>query len=153
MRVGSMYGDPIEVDPHEALLGEVRRSAGHVRWLGELIGRFESIDDLKQFSGVNRGTEADDVIFTWERPAVWVQMYQDERSHLAKVSKMAIDAGVAERVVAVAEEQGQIMAQGIQLLLDGLKLNESQWRMAPGLVRQAFTQVLELSEDSITEVA
>lgn len=31
------YGLPREVDPHEALLEEVHRTAGHVAWLGQVV--------------------------------------------------------------------------------------------------------------------
>lgn len=140
------YGGPIEIDPHEALLQEVKRSAGHVKWLGDLIGKFESHEDLKQYSHAATNRDTKETIFTWERPAVWVQMYQDERQHLAKVCKMALDAGVAEKQVQIAETQGQIMAAGIQLLLEGLGLTKQQWQKAPGLVRRAFTEVMEVQE-------
>ena len=35
------FGLPREVDPHEALLEEVHRMAGHVAWLGELVAALE----------------------------------------------------------------------------------------------------------------
>src|SRR5207245_1155584 len=47
------YGSPIDVELHVALLEEVRRTAGHVAWLNEVVsdllhdgdGYSESIDD------------------------------------------------------------------------------------------------------------
>src|SRR5215213_3943665 len=47
------YGSPIDVEPHVALIEEVRRTAGHMAWLHEVVsellhdgdGYSESIDD------------------------------------------------------------------------------------------------------------
>jgi hypothetical protein len=103
-----VYGIPVEVDPHEALLQELHRTAGHVSWLGLLIG---DLDDEKQLS---QYTEAG------RRPSVWVELYQHERKHLTDVAKTCIAAGIAERQVQLAESQGKLLAEVVRQIVTGL---------------------------------
>lgn len=60
-----------------ALLEEVHRTAGHVEWLG-----------LEVAAQPPTALEAG---------SVWVELYQDERAHLVRLAKVAIECGVAER--------------------------------------------------------
>lgn len=108
-----VLGLPRDVDPHIALLEEVHRTAGHVAYLNSMIGDFDSDAELKQYTRDKGG-------LTWEKPAVWVEIYQHERTHLARVCKAALDAGVAERQVRLAEQQGQLLAKVIQGVLSDL---------------------------------
>lgn len=103
------YGLPIEVDPHTALINELHRTAGHVAYLRQIVAELEH-DDLKQRQVGENGTI--------ERPAVWVQLYADERKHLAAVAKTCIQVGIEERRVQLAEEQGQLFAQVIRGILE-----------------------------------
>lgn len=138
-RAAATYGLPREVEPHTALLEELHRTAGIVAWLGDLIGRLEHeeafapsvmgppADDededgerprnarsgLKQYSREKGG-------FVWEKPSVWVEIYQQERKHLTDVAKVCIAAGIEERRVKLAESQGQLLAQVIRGVLGEL---------------------------------
>jgi hypothetical protein len=51
-------------------------------------------------------------------------------------SKMALDAGVAERQVRVAEAQGELLASVIKAILGDLGLSKDQQAVAPGIVRR-----------------
>jgi hypothetical protein len=83
------FGLPTSIDPRDALHDELARTNGHVLWLGALIADLET-GDLKQ-----RALGNDTVL--WERPSVWLELYQAERRHLVAVSAAAIKAGVEER--------------------------------------------------------
>lgn len=118
-RAMATYGTPVEVDPLDALLGELWRTAGHVQWLGELIGELEhettararvSGDDHSSSgrSGLKQYTT--DKGLTWEKPAVWVELYQHERAHLARVATDCLKVGIEERRVRLAEDQGRMIA-------------------------------------------
>ncbi len=63
------FGLPAEVDPQQALLDEVHRTAGHVERLSTKIASLPE-DEFKQ----------GDVTGRFERPSVWVEMYQADRS-------------------------------------------------------------------------
>lgn len=64
----------------------------------------------------------------------WLYLYREERSHLARVAKMAIDAGVAQRLVSIAEDQGRILASAIRAVLGALGLSPEQAAMVPHIV-------------------
>lgn len=117
------YGLPREVDPAAALLEEVHRTAGHVAWLAQKIRGLdedaltwgvaeESEKNASMFPGTDRKLKA--------RPSVWLELYQRERRHLVAVSKAALDAGISERLVRLAEQQGATLADVIQRSADRL---------------------------------
>lgn len=64
----------------------------------------------------------------------WLYLYREERGHLARVSKMCIDAGVAQRLVTLAEDQGRIMASAIRAVLTALNLSPEQAALVPQVV-------------------
>jgi hypothetical protein len=116
-KVAATYGFPLEVEPLDALVGELHRTAGHVAWLGLLIGELEhEVNEKGQLrSGLKQyGAE------TGERPSVWVQLYQHERAHLARVASDCLKAGVDERRVKLAEDQGRLVADVISRIVVGL---------------------------------
>lgn len=137
------YGLPREIDPLQALLEEVYRTAGHVFWLEDVIHRLES-DELvsgvtktstttpleqskssgkSKSKGKGKKAKAEKADPGSERVeqstavSVWVRLYQAERAHLARVSKVAIDAGIEERLVRIAEQQAQQFAHIVRLIL------------------------------------
>lgn len=64
----------------------------------------------------------------------WLYLYREERAHLARVSKMCIDAGVASRLVSLAEDQGRILATAIRAVLQALNLTPQQAELVPQVV-------------------
>lgn len=64
----------------------------------------------------------------------WLYIYREERKHLASVAKLAIDAGVAQRLVAIAEDQGRMLASAIRLVLGALNLSPEQQQLIPRIV-------------------
>ena len=124
-----VLGLDIKIDPSRALLEELWRTAGHVQWLRD------KLDEL---------TGGDDMIYLTEhgyKPRAFLDIYQRERSHLAKVASMALAAGVAERQVKIAEEQGALVAMAIKAILGDLGLNEEQAAAAPGIVRRHLSAI------------
>jgi hypothetical protein len=131
---GATFGGVVRVDPHDALLWLVRRTAGIVAWLDWKIQQFENDDEAWQDVGVT--TETGGSIRKIE--AVWIKMHGDERDRLARYAKLALDAGVAERQIQIAEEQGLLFANGIRQIFDRLELTPAQQKLAPGLVREVL---------------
>lgn len=64
----------------------------------------------------------------------WLLLYREERGHLARVSKMCIDAGVAQRLVSIAEDQGRILSSAIRAVLLALDLTPAQQDLIPRVV-------------------
>jgi hypothetical protein len=121
-------GLDVRVDPARALLEELWRTAGHVVWLRAEIEKM-GVGDLVHLTEL--GT----------KPRAFMDIYQRERTHYAKVASMALAAGVAERQVKIAEAQGALVAQAIRAILGELGLNPEQEAAAPGIVRRHLMSI------------
>jgi hypothetical protein len=119
------YGLPRDIDPADALLEEVCRTAGHVAWLEQQVralspeelvwGRAEEVEKgASEFPGTDMTAKA--------APNVWVVLYREERRHLVDVCATAIKAGIEERRVKLAERQGAMLADVIRRLLEDPEL-------------------------------
>jgi hypothetical protein len=68
------------------------------------------------------GLPALGVVVTWERGgtiaptevSAWLRMYLDERQQAVRAAKAAIDAGVAERLVRLAEREVDVLVEVIR---------------------------------------
>lgn len=124
------------VTAEQALIEEVRRSTAMVRWLEERIGAWQyDIDPQAELGGLPRMMGE-----TWKGNSqltdqhAWLICYREERAHAAKVAKMAIDAGIAERMVRIAEDQGIMLGTAIKAVLDALNLTPRQAKEVPKIV-------------------
>ena len=113
-------GEPIDIEPHEALLSMLRLASGHVAWLREEIA---ASDDVGSHEGRVRAA-----------------LSGEERDRVAKVARSALDAGVAERQVRLAETYGALLADYTRTLMDGLVLTPDQQAAAPDVVRRALSK-------------
>lgn len=95
------YGLPRQIGPHEALLEEVWRTAGHVAYMEQVVHAMER-EQLVSPAIASTGHPAE--------VSTWVKLYQAERAHLTSVCKTAIDCGIAERQVRLAEEHARVIA-------------------------------------------
>jgi len=117
------YGLPRDIDPAAALLEEVHRTAGHVAWLAQKI---RELDDTDLTWGITEETDKTATLSpgtdrkATARPSVWLDLYHRERRHLVHVSKTALDAGISERLVHLAEQQGAMLADVIRRSTDSL---------------------------------
>lgn len=71
----------------------------------------------------------------------WLTVYRDERAHLTRTAKMCIDAGVATRLVAIAEDQGRILSSAVRTILTALNLTPEQAALVPSIVPQVLRAV------------
>ena len=77
-------------------------------------------------------------------PHVYVRMYDDERDRLARICKLALDAGIAERAIALAEQQADAMVVIVNLVLDSLDLPVKRRDAAEGVAAEALREMGEL---------
>ena len=115
------YTQGRKVTPWDALLEEVQSLAGQVAWLEDQIARSSR-------EAVERGDveNADDAL----RPAGlahdWVVMREARGDRLAKVSKMCIDSGIAERMLQQVELAGRLLFDAArQGVLDAVERDAS----------------------------
>lgn len=125
------YGQPVDTNPIDALLDEVKRTAGHVQWLGARIAQF----NIPLEEEIKAGK------VTVKRPAGltpevegWIRMYQSERFHLVKTAKACLDAGINQRLVDLAEHQGERLANAVDEILARLVLTPAQLARVPDIV-------------------
>jgi hypothetical protein len=142
------FGLPREIDAKDALLEELYRTAGAIDWLhaqileldpdGIVWGKTEETD---KGSGEFTGTD----ITHAAAVNVWVQLWQKERDHLVAVSKAAIAAGIEERRVRLAEQQGELLASVIKGILGDLQLTPEQAAIAPRIVADRLRGAVTMS--------
>jgi hypothetical protein len=131
------YGLPRDISPADALLEEVRCTAGHVAWLREKVRDLEE-DDLVW--GITEQSEKSATEFPGTdttyaaKPSMWLDLYYRERKHLVDVTKAAISAGIEERRVKLAEAQGALLNDVIRRILARLNLTGEQSALLPVVV-------------------
>lgn len=143
-------GLPVDIDPTEALLQEVRRTAGHVAWLAERVQALDE-DDLtwgrvQHDEGIGPEGPIDKTTHKAGGHAVY-QLYLTEREHLAKVSALAIKAGVDQRRIELAEAQALQVAGLIRRVLAGIHLTPAQQEAAHAVV---VTELRALDQGATT---
>jgi len=138
------YGLPREVDPGTALLEEVHRTAGHVAWLSEVVAELDRdelvwgvTEEVDRGAGEFTGTDTTSAA----KPNVWLDLYHRERKHLTDVCKAALAAGIAERQVRLAEQQGALIVGLLQRIFDDLNLTAEQRALIPTVVPRHLRSV------------
>jgi hypothetical protein len=131
-----LLGNPIEINPLDAILWCIKIRAGEVKWLSD---RMAQLDEKSWIEDTMVGKQ--------------FHLYARERQHamsdLARFSQMAISLGIAERAVKLAETYGELLAQYTQGLLNDFwpHLDEEGRAKAPQFIRSRL-----LALDSGTEM-
>ena len=142
------YGLPRDISPTDALLEEVRYTAGHVAWLREKVAELEEADlvwgvteeseqQATEFPGVNTTRAA--------KANMWLVLYREERRHLVDVTKAAISVGIEERRVKLAEAQGALLNDVIRRILGRLGLSDAQRGLLPVVVPEELRRAASLA--------
>lgn len=143
-------GLPVDISPSDALLEEVRWTAGHVQWLRAKVQQLEDpsmvraqegwgTDDTSgpqdahaltwgqtEYRDTTGGENAGTTTVEKATPSIWYELYERERKNLVTVCTAALKAGVEERRVQLAEAQGQQVAGAIRAILADLGLSSEQ---------------------------
>lgn len=93
-----------DLTPWDALLEVVQSLGGQVAFLRTKVG------EVARVSGDDALLSGTDVVGA----ARWVEMLNDREVELARVSKMAIDAGVAQVLVQRVQLQGELLYRAAQ---------------------------------------
>lgn len=121
------FGRLVDITPHEALVFMVRRSAGMASWLEAKV---QTIDDLTYTNKAET-----------ELPSPWLVLLNEERDRLVRYAKTAADAGVAEREIELAEQQGAMVAVILRRVLDQLGLDEDSQQRANQLLYNGLREL------------
>ena len=119
------FGAPIDIRPVDALLRMLHLASGHAAWLQAEIARTE---DLANPEAVQL-----------------TRLYAEERDRIARVAKSCLDAGVAERQVAIAEQYGAELARVLRAIFEDEELAlRPEQRAALPAVTARYIRLLEL---------
>ena len=137
--------DSPTVDPAETLLRLVSQSARRADWLASRLAEqteeyTSKGDGGLTFDGIPPGLRAlighkydldkdGNPVAVEEAIRGLAQLEAQERDRLARFCKLAIDAGIAERQVRIAEAQGALLAGVLQRVLAALDLSPAQQRL------------------------
>ncbi|UTN93071.1 hypothetical protein SEA_MARKY_68 [Streptomyces phage Marky] len=140
IRATARFGNfpiPDDMSPVDVLVDELKRSAGFCFWIESKMAEWE--DELVMLQTENIDDKGSMQIAT-NNKALWMDIWQRERQHLAKVAKMCLDAGVDQRRVELAEKQASVMFMLINEAFDMLSLSPEQKaavpKIMPALIRQ-----------------
>lgn len=118
LKAAERHAVPVEVDPGVALLQAVHRAAGRVHWLRAQL-EDEPPKDVAEW-----GSRAS---------ALW-SLLGSEENRLAFLCTAALKAGVEERQVRLAEDQGETLVTVIRGILADLRLTGEQLELVPEVV-------------------
>jgi hypothetical protein len=129
-------GLSLDIEPQDALLSCVQRTAG--------IALFcrQQVDALEHPDLVAKGSHGPPEL------NVWVRAEAEATERLARFSKMALDAGVAERRVRLAERTAQLIAQALEETLQELDLPAAH---RARLARTFGTRLMVLEAGDVVE--
>lgn len=129
-------GAPVDVHPHDAILWAMRVSAGEVVYCDQQIRRLEE-DELFERPTKTQLVELPsgkvEEIHESREPeqfSRWVRWRDRAMKNMAMYAKMALDVGIEERQIQLAEKQAQQLVNVITAVLTDLghDLRDSQTR-------------------------
>ncbi len=125
-RQAIVLGRPVDVQPHQALVGMLRATAGHVAWLNAEIAELGDLSDHES--------------------NMLVRLYGEERDRLTRIAKACLDAGVEEREVELSQRYAEQISKAVEnaiTTVNGLTTDQ----------RRQFGQVLRMELAAIQESA
>ncbi len=129
-----VYGMPERMAPPDALLWCVAIAAGEVRYLSKKVAELTEDEVLGRPATITHVSGEGKKMRTVQRgpvePHIWVRERHRAVDRLARVAKMAMDAGVAERLVALAEFQATALAELFGAVFKDIGLTAAQMKRA-----------------------
>jgi hypothetical protein len=145
----AFYGVRIEISFEEALMEELQRSVGIVRWIETKLGQWGEWDrdgnDIWDASETGMPPLQREVhgfrntIVADTEYAAWLRQYQLERRHLHAVAADGIKAGIAKQIVVLHQQQADAMNQIIRETLNRLGVDPGDDRLPsilPAVIRE-----------------
>jgi hypothetical protein len=146
-----VMGVPLDVHPHDALLECIRIAAGEVQYASERIAELdkaEAVGAVKVLTarplkmaggGENPDQRVQEIRVEAPQLHIWIQVRQKAMDRLVTYSATAMKAGLEERLVRIAESQGQLLAQAVHGILT--ELGVANLPEVPAVVRKHLTLI------------
>lgn len=132
------------VDPAQALVDLVYSTRGEVTYWETRVAELQEQDEKRLTTGLTKVTEGKEkggvtTLRTVETiAAIEYRMLIDAKQRLMTAAATALKAGVDERQVRLAENQGAQTNHVIRQILDALDLTEEQRALIPTIVPKAL---------------
>lgn len=136
----AQLGAELDCDPHEAILKAVRKAAMWERFCAQkvagltddqlVVPHARTVEHTDDRAGVTTVTESRAEL------NLWLREHQHAVRDLAHLGKVAVDAGVAERQVRLAEQLAEDWGRALRAILDELELSAEQRAKAPIVVER-----------------
>lgn len=153
------WNGELNVNPWDAMLGEVRRSAYRAAWIDERVNL--DVRRERQLMETN-GADFDDLVKFEYAVRVrsselreWIEQSRKERAHLTKVAADAVRAGLSERYIDSLRAEARMIAEALTKALDAANLTPQQRADASEALREALSEmgpVLAARQDAATGV-
>jgi hypothetical protein len=132
----------VDIEPNEVLLRTIRLTWGAVQWCANVIGQTEYALAASRNDEELDGDEKVKRVINLEKRLIALQaIYGGWIDRAAKHAKLALDAGIEERRVQLAEMESQLIADVVKGVLDDLNLTAEQKAIAPAVVRGRLMSV------------
>jgi hypothetical protein len=131
------FGGPVDTTPTEALLDAVKWTAGYVAWLRDKVAGVDETrpaDEDEQATVDERALTQHSTASGKREASVWVDLLGQWHDRLVRICSDAIRAGIEERRVRIAEQQGALVADVIRKILSQLDLTAEQAARAGNVV-------------------
>lgn len=139
------FSGELNVNPWDAILSEVRRSAYRAAWIDERIDLEAKRERrLMESEGVDFEKMSDFEIATRIRSSElreWIEQSRKERAHLTKVAADAVRAGLSERYIDSLRAEARMIASALTKALDAADLDSSQRARASEALREALAEM------------
>lgn len=129
----------VDIHPADALIDLVHWTAGEVAYWRAQVVAIEAEGGRRSLTwGVTKEKTGGDDFGTTEeaKPHIAYVMLRDASDRLAQYAAAALKAGVDERRVRLAEQQGALVAEVIKGILAALNLTAEQQLLVPTVVPQ-----------------
>ena len=142
--LAKLTGYDIDVNPMDGLLMCVRITAAEVAYFTERMAALGE-DAMVQRPSITRttvkqkGKDTEKQVVRIEQEEelnLWMTARRASMRDHAHFCKMALDAGVDERIVRVQESVGEALAGAVRSILDDLRLTPEQREHVPDIVRK-----------------
>jgi hypothetical protein len=133
----------VDIEPNEMLLRTIRLTWAAVQWCANVIGQTEYAlasvrnDDDPELDANEKVKR----VINLEKRLLALQAVYGDWIDKAKHAKLAVDAGIEERRIQLAEMEAQLVANVVNGVLEDLNLTAEQKAIAPEVVRGRLVSV------------
>lgn len=139
------FAGELNVNPWDAILSEVRRSAYRAAWIDERI----DIDVRRERALMETNGDGFEDLVKFEYAVrvrsselrEWIKLSRDERAHLTKVAADAVRAGLSERYIDSLRAEARMIAEALTKALDAANLSPQQRADASDALREALSEM------------